>query len=143
MGEPTADCIFCDIAAGIAEASVVRESERTLAFMDLHPVTRGHLLVVPRAHMPYLADIDPETSMELFEEARQAAAMVYASDLKPEGVNLFLADGEVAGQEVFHAHVHVIPRYTGDGFGLKLPPGYPTTAERSALDELARVIRGG
>lgn len=135
-------CIFCEIAAGNAEASVVRETAHTIAFMDLQPVTPGHLLVVPKAHMPRLADIDPETSMELFEEARQIAGMVYASELSPEGVNLFLADGEVAGQEVFHAHVHVIPRYTGDGFGIKHPPGYPRRAERAELDEVAALIRG-
>jgi diadenosine tetraphosphate (Ap4A) HIT family hydrolase len=61
--------------------------------------------------------------------------------VKCEGVNLFLADGEAAGQEVFHTHLHVVPRYVGDGFALKLPPGYQNRPERSELDSIASNIR--
>ena len=110
--------------------------------MDIQPVVRGHMLVVPRAHAPYLADLDPEDGAAVFRAGQLAAAAVRASSLRCEGVNFFLADGEAAGQEIFHVHLHVIPRYEGDGFGLRLPPDY-SVRPRAELDEAAEAIRVG
>jgi diadenosine tetraphosphate (Ap4A) HIT family hydrolase len=118
----------------------VEEAERTVTFMDIQPVVRGHALVVPRAHATYLADLDPEDGAEIFRAGQRAAAALRASSLRCEGVNLFLADGEAAGQDVFHVHLHVIPRYEGDGFGLRLPPGY-SIRPRAELDEAAAALR--
>jgi histidine triad (HIT) family protein len=134
------DCVFCGIVDGEVEHSPVHEDERVLAAMDIQPVTRGHVLVLPRAHAPHLADLEPEDGPAVFEAARRAAAAVWASGVRCEGVNFFLADGEAAGQDVFHVHLHVIPRYDGDGFGLRFPADY-SVRPREELDETAEAIR--
>jgi histidine triad (HIT) family protein len=133
-------CIFCEILAGDAEASAVGESERALAVLDIQPVTPGHTLVVPRRHAARLADLDREDGAELFRVGQRVAAALYASDLRSDGVNFFLADGVAAGQEVFHVHLHVLPRFAGDGFGLHVPEDY-RVRERSELDEVAARLR--
>lgn len=120
--------------------SFVHEGERTVVFMDVQPVVRGHMLVVPRAHAASLAELDPEDGAELFRVGQRAAAALRGSALRCEGVNLFLADGEAAGQEVFHVHLHVIPRHADDGFGLRLPDGY-SIRPRPQLDEAAAALR--
>ena len=137
------DCIFCKLLAGEAEASFVYRDGSCAAFMDIQPVNPGHLLVVPNRHAPYLADLAEEEGAQLFRVARRLAAALRGSGLKCEGVNFFLADGEAAMQEVFHAHLHVFPRYGGDGFGLKFPPGYSRPPGREELDEAAEKIRSG
>jgi histidine triad (HIT) family protein len=133
-------CLFCDIAAGEEEASIVYEDERVFAVMDIQPVTPGHLMVVPKRHAAYLADLEDDDSDALLGVARRAAAALRASGLRCEGVNLFLADGEAAGQDVFHVHLHVLPRFEGDGFGLRFPPDY-SVRPRAELDEAAAKIR--
>ena len=135
-------CVFCDIVAGHAPASIVFQDERTITFLDHRPVTPGHMLVVPRRHAPFLADLDPEDGAQLFRVGQRGAAALRASSLRCEGVNFHLADGEVAGQEVFHVHLHVLPRFTGDGFGLRFPPDY-RIRERAELDEAAAAVREG
>ena len=134
------DCAFCDILAGEAEASIVHEDERTVVFLDIRPVTPGHLLVIPRRHAPQLADLDTEDGAQLFRVGQRAAAALRASSLRCEGVNFFLADGEVAGQEVFHVHLHVFPRFADDGFGLRFPPDY-RVRERAELERAAAAVR--
>jgi len=133
-------CVFCEILAGEAPASVVHEDERTMTFADLRPVTPGHVLVVPRAHAAYLAELDPEDGAQLFRVGMRAAAALRASSLRCEGVNFHLADGVVAGQEIFHVHLHVIPRFSGDGFGLRFPADY-RIRDRAELDEAAAAVR--
>lgn len=132
-------CVFCEIVAGRAESSVVAEDDAVLAIMDIRPVTRGHLLVIPRAHHVGLADLPPDTGRRVFEMARHIGSGLRES-LGCAGVNLFLADGAAAGQEVFHAHVHVIPRYRRDGFRLLANFG---TGERRGLDAVAKEVRAG
>ena len=135
-------CVFCDIVAGHAPASILFQDERTIAFLDHRPVTPGHMLVVPRRHAAFLADLDPEDGAQLFRVGLRGAAALRASSLRCEGVNFHLADGEVAGQEVFHVHLHVLPRFTGDGFGLRFPPDY-RIRERAELDEVAAAVHEG
>jgi histidine triad (HIT) family protein len=135
-------CVFCDIVAGHAPASILFQDERTITFLDHRPVTPGHMLVVPRRHAAFLADLDPEDGAQLFRVGQRGAAALRASSLRCEGVNFHLADGEVAGQEVFHVHLHVLPRFTGDGFGLRFPPDY-RIRERTELDEAAAAVREG
>ncbi|MGZ4469169.1 MAG: HIT family protein [Nocardioidaceae bacterium] len=134
----TDNCVFCGIVAGRIDASLVHEDERTLAFMDLNPITPGHLLVVPRAHAASLAELDPGDGAEVFRVAHRLAAAVRGSGVRSEGINLFLADGEAAGQEVGHVHLHVVPRFAEDGFTLTAAFGSPTRAE---LDDVAAAIR--
>jgi diadenosine tetraphosphate (Ap4A) HIT family hydrolase len=133
------DCVFCGIAAGEAEASVVHEGERTVAFMDRNPIAEGHVLVVPRGHAEGLSDLDPAVGGRLFEVGQRVAAGLRAS-LDAEGVNLFLADGEAAGQELFHAHLHVIPRAPEDGISFITARSRP---DREDLDATAERIRTG
>ena len=132
------DCVFCAIVAGDLPASRVYDDELVLGFMDLNPATPGHLLVVPKRHAADLAGLDPDDGAHMFRVAQRLAAAVRASAVAPEGINLFLADGEVAGQEVFHAHLHVVPRRRGDGFGVRAVFGSPS---REELDRHAREIR--
>ncbi len=143
MTNPSADdCIFCRILAGRAPASLVYRDALAAAFMDIRPVNPGHSLVIPTAHAANLAELPPETGAHLFRVAQRLAAALRQSGLRCEGANLVLADGAPAGQEVFHAHLHVIPRYRGDGFGFKFPPEYRTRVTgRAALDEAAAAIR--
>lgn len=135
------DCIFCEILSGTLPASIVYQDDTCTALMDIQPVNAGHVLIVPNSHATYLADLAEDTSAQLFLIARRIAAALRRSGMKCEGVNLFLADGEAAGQEVFHVHLHVFPRYKGDGFGLKFRPGYSNRPERSELDAIAQQIK--
>jgi diadenosine tetraphosphate (Ap4A) HIT family hydrolase len=131
-------CVFCEIVAGRVESSVVHDDDRVLAFMDLNPISPGHLLVIPKEHGAALADVDPDDGARLFRVGQALAAAVRRTGLRAEGVNLFLADGEAAGQEVFHTHLHVLPRFAGDGFRLQLTSASPS---RDELDEVAGRIR--
>lgn len=132
------DCVFCAIVSGEAPASLVHRDEHTVAFLDIAPATRGHLLVVPRRHAARLADLDPEDGARMFRVAQRIAVALRGAPLDATGVNLFLADGEVAGQEVLHAHLHVLPRREGDGFRVSADFGEPG---RDDLDDQAAAIR--
>ena len=101
MSRVMSDCIFCAIVAGQAPASVVYHDDHCTAFLDIQPVNPGHVLVVPNDHATYLADLPPATGGHLFQVAQQLAAALRKSGLRCEGVNLFLADGKAAFQEVF------------------------------------------
>lgn len=135
------DCIFCDILSGRLPSSTVYQDDRCTALMDIQPVNPGHVLVIPNSHAACLADLEGDVGSELFGVAQRIAAALRASDLRCEGVNLFLADGEAAGQEVFHVHLHVFPRFKGDGFGLRFPPGYSNKPDRQELAALALQIK--
>ena len=134
-------CVFCGILSGESPASIVFRDELVCAFMDIQPVNPGHLLVVPLVHAERLAELPPETAGRMLQAAGRLTGALREVGLRCEGVNLFLADGEAAGQEVPHAHLHVFPRYAGDGFGLRLGPHYHERPPRSELDEIAARIR--
>jgi histidine triad (HIT) family protein len=136
MANESASCIFCKIARGAIPATIVSQTDTVLAMMDIQPINPGHVLVIPKAHATGLAELDAEVGGGIFQLAMQVADGVRHSGLRCEGVNLFLADGTVAGQEVFHVHLHVIPRFEGDGFGLRFPLGY---GEHPTHEELARI----
>jgi histidine triad (HIT) family protein len=116
MADP--DCVFCKIAAGELPATVVAEDERTIAFMDISPATRGHALVIPRAHVRDVCVIDPEDLKAVAASAQRIATRA-VERLGADGVNLLNSSGPAAWQTVFHFHMHVIPRYHGDP--LRLP----------------------
>ena len=135
------DCLICKLLSGELEVSLVHQDELCSAFMDIHPINPGHLLVVPNRHAPYVKDLNEEEAAQIFRIAKRLTAALRSSGLQCDGVNFFLADGEAAGQEVFHAHLHIFPRYRGDGFSLNLPPGYGPDADRTDLNEAAEKIR--
>ncbi len=113
-----------------------------MALMDIRPINPGHFLVIPKAHAAHVADLPAGGGGRILEMARVLAAGLYRSGVKCEGVNMHLADGEVAGQEILHVHLHVYPRYAGDGVGLRMGPRYGTMPTRAELDRLAAAIRG-
>jgi histidine triad (HIT) family protein len=116
------DCLFCKIVAGELPAEKVAEDERTVAFMDINPATRGHLLVVPRKHSRDLLDIEPDELCAVAQAAKRMAIRVHEA-LNADGVNLINSCGSAAWQTVFHFHVHVIPRYADDPLRLPWVPG--------------------
>lgn len=131
-------CPFCEIIAGRLPSSQLYADDLVLAFMDIRPVNAGHLLVVPRSHAPGLAELPEPTGAAMFTVAQRMAEAVRAAGLPSDGINFFLADGAVAGQEVDHVHLHVLPRFADDGF--KLSAQF-LTPERSDLDQVAARIR--
>ena len=115
----TADCIFCAIVTGTAPSRTIAEDERTLAFLDIFPLTPGHALVVPKAHCTSILDAPADDLAAVALMAQRVARVAAApppDGLGAEGVNLLQATGAVAFQTVFHLHVHVLPRNPGDGF---------------------------
>lgn len=133
------DCIFCKIVAGELPGEVVDSDERTVAFMDINPATRGHALVVPREHSTDLMDISDEDLEAASLAARRLAARMDEA-LEPDGFNILNACRPAAWQTVFHFHIHVIPRYRDDP--LKLP-WIPRGAEPAEIAAVAARIRGG
>ena len=135
------DCVFCEILAGQGEASFVYRDEQCAAFMDIQPVNSGHVLLISNRHATYLADLAPEEGAHMMRVAQEIASAIRRSNVRCEGVNLFLADGKAAGQEVFHVHLHVIPRYTGDDFGFTFPERYFASLPlRDELNSIAQNI---
>jgi histidine triad (HIT) family protein len=126
---------------GTETFSLVHETESVLALMDIQPVNPGHVLVVSKTHATHLADLAPELGGDIFCVGMLVAAGLRRSGVRCEGVNLFLADGAVAGQEVFHVHLHVFPRFEHDGFGLRFGPDYRKRPGRSELDRIAALLR--
>jgi histidine triad (HIT) family protein len=129
MSATDPDCLFCKIVAGEIPATVVASDERTVTFMDINPATRGHALVVPRAHARDLLEIDPE-DLAAVAQAAQRLAKVSKETLEADGINLINSCGASAWQTVFHFHLHVIPRYEGD------PLRLPWTPEPGDLDKI-------
>ena len=134
MGDP--DCIFCRILADELPARIVDEDERTVAFMDIAPATRGHALVIPRAHSTDLLSIEPDDLAATALAAKRLAARA-ADRLGADGVNLLNACGAAAWQTVFHFHIHVIPRYAGDPLRL---PWVPTAGDPQEIDAAAQEL---
>ena len=125
------NCVFCDIVAGTAEASFVHRDDDVVAFMDLRPINVGHLLVVPRQHAVLVGELAPAVAAAVWSTGLRVAAAVRTSGWRCDGVSFYVADGEAAGQEIAHVHLHVIPRWADDGFGFRFPASY---GERTRLE---------
>ena len=133
------DCVFCGIFRREVPGSWIYEDDRVAVIMTIGPVTPGHAMVLPKAHVPLLADLPEEDGQHLFTVAQRTAEAIRASGLRCEGINLFLADGEAAFQEIPNLHLHVFPRYAGDPF--KLVADWDVKPERAELDANAARIR--
>jgi histidine triad (HIT) family protein len=133
------DCLFCGIVAGEVPAQIVDSDEHTVAFMDINPATRGHALVVPRAHTADLFEISDEDLERTILAVRRLTRRIEDS-LEPDGFNLLNSCRPAAWQTVFHFHIHVIPRYDDDP--LKLP-WIPRGAEAAEIERVADRIRDG
>lgn len=132
-----ADCIFCKIVAGTIPCAKLFESEDVLAFLDIAPVSPGHALVIPKAHVENLLDLPAGLGEVLLAAAKQVGRAVMQATAA-EGLNLQMNNFEAAGQIVPHAHLHLVPRRAGDG--LTLWPQYPYKG-KDEMNALAERIR--
>ena len=139
MNGPNRHCIFCDLIQGAAEVSVCYEDANAMAFMDIQPVNVGHVLVVPRKHYVSLVDMPADLTRHLFDVAMRLAPIVRRL-AGADGLNVIVNSGASAGQDVFHYHVHVIPRRADDGFEVPLPFPGSSPPERTLLDAMAARI---
>lgn len=126
------DCIFCKIAAGDIPSSTIYEDKNFRVILDLSPATRGHALILPKAHFQNIYDIDEKTAANLFVLAKKIAAAM-KSALHCDGLNIVQNNGTVAGQSVFHFHMHLIPRYENDGQNILWQPGSSDSTELAAI----------
>ena len=126
------DCIFCRIGQGQLPAARVLETSGVLAFLDIAPVNYGHTLVIPKVHYRNLLELPDELWMEMSQVSRRVAQALRAT-LDAQGFNIGMNNFEAAGQVVFHAHIHVIPRYFSDGLKLFPQESYkPGDLEKTA-----------
>ncbi|ALG84384.1 HIT family protein [Gordonia phthalatica] len=132
------DCVFCEIVAGTSPAHIVYSDDDVVAFLDISPITAGHTLVVPRQHSSGLADLDPMVGGKIFATGQRLAAAMRAGAISADGVNLAMNDGRAAFQTVFHSHLHVVPRHSGDKFSFA--KGFLTRRARD-LDAVAAMVR--
>lgn len=133
-------CIFCAIVAGDAPAHRVFENDHAMAFLDIRPVSRGHLLVVPREHAMDLNSTHPDAAADVFRVGHTLARAVRHSDLRADGANLVINDGKAAFQTVFHLHLHVVPRWHRDR--LRFATGLVTRRLREP-EHVADAVRVG
>jgi histidine triad (HIT) family protein len=132
-----ADCVFCRIRDGQIPSVVIDQDERTLSFMDINPLNAGHCLVVTRAHAATLFEADPADLQAAITAARRVARAIQQA-LRPDGLNLLQANGPAAFQSVPHFHLHLIPRWTGDGKGFDWTP---VPGDRQAITSAGDKLR--
>lgn len=132
------DCIFCKIVAGEIPCKKIIEDETILAFMDISPLNTGHLLVIPREHFEDILEIQPELYGRLFSMAANIAKAVYEV-VAPEGMNVMQLNGKAGNQVVPHLHIHLVPRWTGDG--LTICAWEPVMGDMEKISALAEQIK--
>lgn len=129
------DCAFCDVINGESPGSFVYEDEDALAILTLRPMNRGHTLVIPREHASSLSDLSEEIGGHLFQVGMRVSSALRQSEIQCKDVNFWLADGPVAGQEVFHVHLHILPRFSGDSIQLEANRIDPSRDEMNSTAE--------
>src|SRR5260370_3054776 len=127
------------MVGGEPPASFTHQDDSVVAFMDIQPITHGHMLVVPREHAVLMQDVNETAAMRAFRVARRMASLARHT-LGAAGANLLVMDGAVAFQDVPHFHIHVIPRYVGDGFTLTFPKSYETPPRRPELASIRAAL---
>lgn len=135
------ECTFCKIVNKEESASIVFEDDKSLAFLDIYPITEGHTLVIPKKHFISLDDCDEETAKHLIVIVKKLNGVVCKS-VRCEGILNEVMNGEASGQEIFHLHIHIIPRNKNDGFGWFYPKGYRDKIKpREELEIIANKIK--
>ena len=133
------ECIFCKIAGGEIPSSTVYEDEDFRVILDLGPATKGHALILPKNHFDDIYSMDDPTAAHVFQVAVKVAKAMKET-LGCEGLNIVQNNGEIAGQTVFHFHMHIIPRYKGDTVNIGWTPG---KADADEINELKEKIAAG
>jgi len=128
-------CPFCRIISGVLPGTIVHQDPVSLVIMDMQPINPGHMLVLPREHINRLSDLPAADGGHLFNLAQRLSRALFQSGIPCQGVNLLLSDGLMAGQEIPHLHLHVVPRHDGDGFGFQFSTRH---AELPTREELAK-----
>jgi histidine triad (HIT) family protein len=141
MSQHSTDCVFCKIVGAQLPAHKVYENHEILVFLDNRPINPGHTLVIPKHHVASLETLDSALAGRLFQVAGKIAAALRKSGLRCEGINVWLADGKAAFQEIPHVHIHVIPRYVGDGLRIEVGEDYGQTPPKDELEKQAKQIR--
>lgn len=133
-------CIFCRIIKRELPASFIYEDDKVAAFLDIHPINEGHVLIVPKRHEAQFCNLTEDEAASLFKIGRIVLQAMKDSGIKCEGANLFLSDSPVAGQEVMHSHLHITPRYRGDGQQIGFKHSDSENYPRARLDQVALKI---
>lgn len=128
-------CVFCKIIAGEIPSTAVYEDDDFKAILDVNPAARGHVIIVPKKHAANIFELEDEEAAKVFPIAKKIAAAIKKTN-GCDGINILQNNGEAAGQTVFHLHVHVVPRYYGDGVNIMWKPG-----ETPDLNEVAEEIK--
>lgn len=128
------DCLFCNIAAGEIPSTTLYEDDDFRVFFDINPASKGHCLIIPKQHADNIFDLDGTTAASLFTLATKVARALN-TQLNCEGLNLVQNNGTIAGQTVFHFHLHLIPRYAGDTVNVQWQPQEADPEELKALAE--------
>ena len=129
----SADCIFCKITAGEIPAAKVYEDDNFIAFMDIFPIARGHTLVIPKIHCENALDTPLSISEKLYPLVIKIAGGIKKS-FNADGINIIQNNGAAAGQEVFHSHIHIIPRYSNDELKISPPRRLKLSSEDISSD---------
>ena len=131
------DCIFCKIANGMVSSATIYENSDFKVILDVSPASKGHTLILPKEHFDNIFDMDADTAGKLFSLAA-AVARALKQATNCDGMNIVQNNGEIAGQTVFHFHMHLIPRYEGDQVQVTWNPG---TATQEELNEIAAAVK--
>ena len=136
------DCDFCEIVAREEPAREVLRADKVVALLPLEPATLGHILVIPREHIPDIWSLDDETAHALTDATMRIARAVRAA-ISMDGLNIIQSNGEAATQSVFHLHIHVVPRQADDGMGRIWPPetNWSDHAKNDAQDKIRAALR--
>ena len=134
-------CVFCRIISGELKSSVVAEDEHAVAIMDIAQINAGHVLVIPREHATELGDLGQEDALNVFRLVHRVACALPRCGIRCEGYHLAQANGVAAGQEIFHVHFHLVPRFTGDSVRSAVDPDRPKY-DREELSHFAAKIAG-
>jgi histidine triad (HIT) family protein len=138
--ETSSSCIFCQIISNRLEANFVYRDTVSSAFLDIHPINPGHILIVPNDHCERFYDLRSDTAEHIFGIARNIYAAMKKAPIRCEGANIFLSDGQIAGQEVPHSHLHIAPRFENDGHKPGFSHSDPDVANREELDRIAKQL---
>ncbi|OLS27063.1 MAG: HIT-like protein [Candidatus Heimdallarchaeota archaeon LC_3] len=136
----TNQCIFCQIIDQNADAAILYEDDEVIAFLDIQPVNRGHTLIVPKIHVERIEELDEKVYLSLFLVGRNILKKIKKRLSNVTAFNLLLANGADAGQDVFHAHLHIIPRIPKDGFGFKFGQEYGKLLSIEERKEIVKEI---